>query len=124
MTRTIDLTPSWPQAARIIAAALENGTGAGREAARAELFRMAEILDQLHTQPAPALFEVITTKPGRAAFGQTFTDKADATAYADAMRAAGYTVDPFPAFEPVTLAEALSIAAETYGDASLKQAAP
>ena len=124
MTRTIDLTPTWPQAARIIAAALENGTGAGREAARAELFRMADMLDQLNTQPAPALFEVITTKAGRAAFGQTFTKEDDATAYADAMRAAGYTVDPFPAFEPVTLAEALAVAAETYSDPSLTQATP
>lgn len=47
MTRTIDLTPTWRQAAQIIAAALEHGTETGREAARAELFRMAEILDQL-----------------------------------------------------------------------------
>lgn len=34
MTRTIDMTPTWPQAAQIIAAALENGTDKGREAAR------------------------------------------------------------------------------------------
>lgn len=47
MTRTIDLTPTWRQAATIIAAALENGTDTGREAARAELFRMAELMDQL-----------------------------------------------------------------------------
>lgn len=44
MARYIDLTPTWPEAARIIAAALENGTGKGREAARAELFRMADLL--------------------------------------------------------------------------------
>lgn len=123
MTRTIDMTPTWPQAARIIAAALENGTGAGREAARAELFRMADILDQLHQAPAPALFEVITSRAGRA-FGQTFNNEADATAYADAMRAAGYAVDPFPAFEAVSLADALDIAADHYGDASLTQARP
>ena len=45
--RYIDLTPTWREAALIIAAALENGTGKGRDAARQELFRMAEILDQL-----------------------------------------------------------------------------
>ena len=46
-TRTIDMTPTWPQAARIIAAALENGTSTGREAARTELFRMADLIDHL-----------------------------------------------------------------------------
>ena len=45
--RFIDMTPTWRQAALIIAAALENGTGKGRDAARAELFRMADLLDQL-----------------------------------------------------------------------------
>lgn len=49
MSRFIDLTPTWREAATIIAAALENGTGKGREAARDELFRMATILDQIHT---------------------------------------------------------------------------
>ena len=50
MTRTIDMTPTWPQAARIIAAALENGTDKGRDAARAELFRMADLLHALQAQ--------------------------------------------------------------------------
>jgi hypothetical protein len=50
MTRTIDMTPTWPQAAQIIAAALENGTDKGREAARGELFRMANLLDQLQRE--------------------------------------------------------------------------
>lgn len=48
--RTIDLTPTWPEAARIIAAALENGTGQGRDAARSELFRMAQIIEHLTGQ--------------------------------------------------------------------------
>lgn len=47
MTRTIDLTPTWKEAAHIIAAVLENGTHEGRQAARAELFKMAEILDEM-----------------------------------------------------------------------------
>lgn len=45
--RFIDMKPTWTQAAQIIAAALENGTDKGRDAARAELFRMASILDQI-----------------------------------------------------------------------------
>lgn len=48
--RFIDMTPTWPQAARIIAAALEHGTDKGRDAARAELFRMADLLDQLQAE--------------------------------------------------------------------------
>ena len=53
MSRTIDATPTWYQAATIIAAALEHGTDTGREAARAELYRMAEILDQLNADHGP-----------------------------------------------------------------------
>lgn len=45
MARYIEMTPTWPQAARIIAAALEHGTSEGREAARAELYRMADLLE-------------------------------------------------------------------------------
>jgi len=48
--RTVDLTPTWRAAAQIIAAALENGTGEGKEMARAELFRMGELLDKLLEQ--------------------------------------------------------------------------
>lgn len=56
--RTIKIDMTWTTAARIIAAALENGTDKGRDAARAELFRMAEILDaqrveQLADKTAP-----------------------------------------------------------------------
>lgn len=53
MTRYVDMTPTWPEAARIIAAALENGTGDGREAARAELFRMADIITHLSADQNP-----------------------------------------------------------------------
>ena len=44
--RTVNLAPTWRAAMSIYIAALENGTGAGREAARAELMRVADILDQ------------------------------------------------------------------------------
>lgn len=42
---TIDLTPSWAYVALYIAEALENGTPAGRKAAREELGRMAALAD-------------------------------------------------------------------------------
>lgn len=50
MTETIDITPTWRQAAAIIAAVLENGTAEGRASARAELFRMAEMLDAMKAE--------------------------------------------------------------------------
>jgi hypothetical protein len=53
-SRFIDLTPTWKEAAAIIAAALEGGTGTGREMARAELFRMAAILDGLKAEQTAA----------------------------------------------------------------------
>lgn len=43
----IDITPTWPQAVEILIAALENGTETGQAAARAELRRMAQILDSI-----------------------------------------------------------------------------
>jgi len=48
--RTIKMDMTWTYAAKIIALALENGTETGKEAARAELYRMAEILDQLNAE--------------------------------------------------------------------------
>ncbi len=155
MTRTIDMTPTWPQAARIIAAALENGTDTGREAARAELFRMADLLHDLqaqqqqaaaaragrdaenagraviyahgrpyvdpahadHAEPnSVALWEVICTPSTGPAFGQTFHDEQSATAYADAMRTAGYAVEPSPVFDTQpTAAAALKAATDYFG---------
>ena len=44
--RTVNLAPTWRKAMAIYIAALEHGTGEGREAARAELMRVADILDQ------------------------------------------------------------------------------
>lgn len=44
--RTVSIEMNWKAAAGIIAAALENGTGEGRRAARAELARMAELADK------------------------------------------------------------------------------
>lgn len=118
MTRTISIEMTWKQAAQIIAAALENGTSTGRDAARAELSRMAHILDALKASEhePTALWEVITTTSTGEAYGQTFENEGTATAYAEAMQAAGYRVDPFPEFvtQP-TLEAALKDAAEYYG---------
>lgn len=118
--RTISFEMTWRGAAQIIAAALENGTGEGRNAARAELFRMAEILDQLKAEQADAapvpLWEVITTTSTGQSFGQTFHSETIASDYAAAMETAGYQVDDWPTFETQTsLKTALTHAAEFYG---------
>ena len=45
--RTIDLTPSWREVAKIIEIGLTCGTYDGKKMARDELHRMASMLDQL-----------------------------------------------------------------------------
>ena len=114
MARTIDLTPTWRQAAQIIAAALENGTAEGVTAARSELFRMGELLDQLNADRAKpaARFDVIAGPCGsRPAFGQSFATEADALAYADAMRGHGFDVDTTPPITAMSVGDALLYAA-------------
>lgn len=129
--RTIQMDMTWKIAAQIIAAALENGTGTGRDAARAELFRMADLLDELHSaqqadrkeaSSAATLYEVITSNPEsrQAAFGVTFTNEATATAYAERMEHHGYAADPFPAYSPEpSIAAALQSAANHFKDPRL-----
>jgi hypothetical protein len=122
--RTIQMDMTWSYAAKIIAAALENGTGKGRDAARAELFRMAELLDQLRDQQTGQtdLYEVIASDPEsrKAAYGVTFTDEATATAYADRLENCGYAIDPFPAYQPEpSLAAALASAGSHFQDPRL-----
>ena len=117
-TRTIDLTPNWRAAAQIIAAALENGTGSGKAMAREELFRMADMLDQVAKQQAegeshPDLYEVIAHADG-AAFGVTFTSAKDADAYAKAMLAEGRTVDPYYAYCPESTLDAALASADDF----------
>lgn len=116
--RFIDVTPTWRTAAQIIAAALENGTDAGREAARAELSRMADMLDALKAeqQNGTALWEVITEASTGQPFGQTFGHQENAEAYAAAMRAAGYRAEVSPEFgtQP-SFDAAMRSAAEFYG---------
>lgn len=120
MSRTIDISMNWHTAAQIIAAALENGTGAGKQAARAELGRMAAILDSMADQQS-ALFEVIAhSATTGAAFGQTFEAQSMADSYAQTMQAKGYIVDDYPAFCPVSnAAEALAQARAFFNDESL-----
>lgn len=119
MTRYIDMTPSWHQAAQILAAALENGTSTGRDAARTELLRMGTLLDGFveqhqHDDPAPR-FDVIAGAWGsRPAFGQSFATEADALAYAEALRGHGADVDVLPRVEAVSLDDALRIAADHF----------
>lgn len=46
MTRYVDMTPTWEEAARMLIAVLENGTSQGKALARAEIIRMGQIIDQ------------------------------------------------------------------------------
>lgn len=133
-SRMIQMDMTWTGAAQIIAAALENGTGEGRAAARQELHRMAGILDRLraadgdpHSAAPVDLFEVIADHPehGPAAFGQTFNDQATADAYTRHLQRHGYNADRSPAFETVaTLAAALDSARDYFSDDRLKADAP
>ena len=49
--RFIDMTPTWPEALRMLRAVIENGTDEGKAMAWAEIERMAE-LAQLYTDTA------------------------------------------------------------------------
>lgn len=77
------------------------------------------------------LHEVITTNPTGGAYGptarrygQTFTDRAEAIAYARDMRRAGFTAEVSPEFATVdTATEALRIAARFYDWSPLGQTA-
>ena len=43
--RTIDMTPTWTETARMLLVILENGTDEGKGMARKEVMRMGEIID-------------------------------------------------------------------------------
>ena len=45
--QTIDLTPTWPEAANILLMVLENGNETGKANARKEIRRMAQILQSM-----------------------------------------------------------------------------
>lgn len=68
------------------------------------------------------LFEVIAHGRNGAAFGQTFTEEGTANSYAERLRAEGYEVDPYPAFDTQPdLAAALDSAADFFKDRRLAQ---
>lgn len=45
--KTVDITPTWKAAARILLMTLEDGTEEGKQMARTEVLRMAGLLDSL-----------------------------------------------------------------------------
>ena len=47
-TRYVDLTPTWRAAVQIYMAVLENGTEEGKQSARAELLKLADIVDGMN----------------------------------------------------------------------------
>jgi len=49
-TTTIDITPTWASNMEILLMLLEKGTDQGKDEARAELRRVAKLLDQQNAQ--------------------------------------------------------------------------
>ena len=60
MSRTIDITPTWEAAARIYLMVLENrhAPEASRDAARAEIMRLAKAFDATQAEPEAARDEL------------------------------------------------------------------
>jgi hypothetical protein len=48
--RTIDMTPTWTEAARMLVFIMENANETGKEQARKEIMRMGEIIDAFKAQ--------------------------------------------------------------------------
>lgn len=46
MQKTIDMTPTWTAASRMLILAFESGSADAKEIAKAELLRMGQLLDQ------------------------------------------------------------------------------
>ena len=63
MTRYIDMTPTWPEALRMLRAVIENGTSEGKATAWAEIERMA-VIAQAHVDANPKLDAVEITDFG------------------------------------------------------------
>lgn len=128
--RTIDLSPTWPEAVEILIAALENGTSSGQAAARAEFRRMAQTLDRLANEPdddaeARAVFEIITSRAdGSQPYGVTVATNAAAQDYAETMRRAGYHAEPCAVEVQRTAKAALADAAAYYADERLQERKP
>lgn len=74
----------------------------------------------MKSQPV-SLWEVLTEHHGRPekVFGNTFTDKRQAEAFAAHMRGAGYAAEVSPLFEADTFASACARAADFHQDQSL-----
>lgn len=124
--RTIDLTPTFAEAARLLAVVFENGTDAGKAHARAELARWADMLDRTKAeQSAPVtVWDVISHKRKGEAYGVTLRTEAEATAYAAQMAVAGYTSEILPHQTARNVRAALEETADFFGDVSIAIAAP
>lgn len=48
--RTIDMTPTWTEAARMLVFLMDNANETGKEHARKEIVRMGEIIDDLQAK--------------------------------------------------------------------------
>ena len=45
--KTVDMTPTWTETARLIVFLMDNANETGKEEARKEILRMGEIIDRL-----------------------------------------------------------------------------
>lgn len=61
MTRTIDMTPTFAEAATMLLALFQSGTPEGRSYAEGELRRWGDILDAVRKVPNPATDHTILT---------------------------------------------------------------
>jgi len=118
--QTIRLEMSWREAAQIIAAALEHGTDKGRDAGRTELYRMAELLDDLRGQPDnahAAVFEVRTVDPARpdTPLVLYFQTLADASGFWEIAEGFGYSAEVY-SMEPSSLSAGLGKALDFFAD--------
>ena len=124
--RTISFDMTWTAAAQIIAAALENGTATGRDAARAELFRMAQMLDDMRQADAEptTLYEIIAHAPESisSGYGVAFATAEDAASYADRLEHLGYTADRLEPWSAVPLPDGLQQAALFFSDPRIADA--
>lgn len=108
--RTIKLTPTWPEACRLLLAVLENGTPEGQDMARRELARMAEIAQSATGETVLAL---IDPPNGGPSIGVQMDRTETAEALRDRMAPDGYAVqimDPDPIHTSADAAQAWALA--------------
>ena len=122
--RTVDMTPTWPEALLMARAVIENGTDEGKALAWTEIERMAAIAQQAvdsdkaadakasEANKAVSLFEVLVFEETGRTFGATFHDSWTAQRFAGEMRRKGFDAVHSPDFATYTTCEVAEADAE------------